>query len=85
MASRSWAPLYGLDGLTLGERLRRARKRLGLQSQEVAASIECPLAQMSRWENDTTIPMLPNFAALAARYQVPMEALFWGPLPEAQS
>lgn len=76
------APIYGIDGLTLGERLRRVRKRKGLQAQHVASSAEIRPEQITRWENDHTIPELPSFASLADFYGIPMNVLFWGPLPD---
>jgi transcriptional regulator with XRE-family HTH domain len=76
-------PLYGLDGLTLGERLRRVRKRTGRQAQEVASSIEVRHEALSRWENDQHIPELPAFSALAEYYGISMDELLWGSLTES--
>ena len=72
------APLYGVDGLTLGERLRRLRRASGKTAKQVAFSIEESDSQLSRWENDQSIPLLPSFASLAEHYGVPMERLYWG-------
>jgi transcriptional regulator with XRE-family HTH domain len=73
--------LYGIDGLTLGERLRRARLKARRTALDIAFAIEMRSEQVSRWEHDVCIPSLPAFAALAEQYHVPMDALFWGPLP----
>ena len=79
---RQRMPLYGLDGLTLGERLRRARRRTGRTATRIAASLGMPMEQLSRWENDHTVPGLPAYAALAGQYGLPMDVLFWGPLEQ---
>lgn len=73
--------IYGLDGLTLGERLRRARRRSGRKQTELAFSAETTAFEISRWENDHSMPSLYAFASLAEKLGVPMEQLFWGPLP----
>lgn len=71
----------GIDGLTLGERLRRARRRLGLEQTDVAAATAITTYTLSRLENDHHEPLLSSFAALAAHYGVPLDALYHGPLP----
>ena len=70
--------IYGLDGLTLGERIRRARRRLGRQAQDVAWSAEVRAEEVSRWETDRCVPSLYAFAALAEALGLCMHQLYWG-------
>jgi transcriptional regulator with XRE-family HTH domain len=71
-----------MDGLTLGERIKRARKRDGRQQGALAASAEINVFELSRWENDRCVPTLYAFAALADALQISMGTLYSGPLPD---
>lgn len=72
--------IYGLDGLTLGERIRRARRGQKRTQREVAFSAELNPFQVLRWETDQCVPSLYAFASLADHLGISMERLYWGPL-----
>ena len=70
--------MRGMDGLTLGERIRRIRRKTDRTQIEVAFSAEVNLFAWSRWENDQVIPNLYHFAAIADCLGVTMDLLYWG-------
>lgn len=61
--------------MTIGERLRKARKRLG--KTQTAVATECGVKQptVHAWEDDQCLPELPKFAKVAASYAIDVDHL----------
>jgi len=66
-----------LDGLTLGQRLRKLRTDSGKTLTQVANSIEVNQGMVSNWEVDRVCPNVYHFASLAEHFDVSMDYLWW--------
>lgn len=51
---------------TLGQRIKAARARRGLNQQSLADSLGVTIQSISQWENDRTVPTYDNLEALRA-------------------
>jgi len=58
--------LYGVDGMTMGQRIRKARIRKMLTLREFARIMEVGIGSVSRWENGEASPRPETLAKLAA-------------------
>jgi transcriptional regulator with XRE-family HTH domain len=65
--------------MTVGERLRKARKRLGLTQQEMADKLDCTQPTIADWETGRVLPRTQDIRAVADAYKLEPEQL----LPEA--
>lgn len=54
--------------MTLGELLRKARKRLKKDQLEIATELEKTQPTVSAWENDTAVPGLRDLSKVAKAY-----------------
>jgi transcriptional regulator with XRE-family HTH domain len=77
----------GLDGSTLGERLRMAREARGINQVEIAETCECSRAAVSQWELGQTQPSFDSVNRVANMLRLPTEWLMngRGKPPEFQS
>lgn len=75
----------GADTVTLGMRLRVARKAHGLAGRHLAELVKVAPSQVSRWEQDAAIPTPHALIRLAQTLELPASELFalaGIPLPE---
>jgi transcriptional regulator with XRE-family HTH domain len=70
-ADRLWPRVLAFLGydptppaLTLGERLRAARRRQGLSIKRLARALPCDEGTAAKWEADQAIPVEPHRQAL---------------------
>lgn len=61
--------------MTIGERLRRARKRLGKTQIQIAVELGKTQATVSGWESDDVLPELRALRQVAEAYGIRPEAL----------
>jgi len=69
--------LYNVD-MTLGKRLKVARKKCGLTQEQIADKFDISPAAVSSWERDKTVPELAKLPALWKTLKVPPEWLLDG-------
>lgn len=65
--------------MTVGERLQKARKRLGKTQAEIASELGCTQPTVHAWETDENLPRTKEVRAVAEAYGLRPELL----LPEA--
>ncbi len=65
--------------MTVGERLKKARERLGKTQAEVAAELGCTQPTIHAWESDDNLPRTKEVRAVATVYGLKPEQL----LPES--
>lgn len=79
---RRWKPpIYGRDGMTVGQRMKLAREQRGIKAIDVSRRFKVWAEQLSHWEGDYKMPNLVIFAELARYYGVSVDEMYWGPLP----
>lgn len=61
--------------MTLGEKLREARRQFGWSQEELAGKLYVTRAAIAKWETDGGIPDMPNLKVLAALLQVSIDWL----------
>jgi transcriptional regulator with XRE-family HTH domain len=62
-------------GMTVPERLKRARKKLGKSQQQIANEVGCTQPLVSQWENGDGLPPTERVRAVAAAYGLRPELL----------
>lgn len=65
-------------GMTVGERLRKARERLRKRQADIAAELDCTQPTVAAWEADDALPRTADVRAVAKAYGLKPEQL----LPE---
>lgn len=70
------------DGL--GDRMRKARKRSGVEQSVIAETIGVSPATISHWERGRGRPRLSDYKEIARLLRVPYEWLLTGQYPEAE-
>ena len=71
-----------IPAFTVGDRLRKAREKTGLDQGEFAEEIGVSRGTVSNYEGDKTEGFKrPYVAAWAIRADVPVEWLLWGKVP----
>lgn len=63
---------------TIGNRIRKSRKALGLTQNEVAKAVGVKESAVSQWENDSTEPSGRNLNTLCQILQTSVEYLLYG-------
>ena len=61
--------------MTLGEKLKEARKQAGLSQEQLAEQLIISRSAISKWESDLGIPDIENLRALAEHLNISMESL----------
>ena len=61
--------------MTLGEKLKAARKKAGLSQEELAKKVSVSRQAITKWENNKGIPDVENLKALAALFDVSVDYL----------
>jgi transcriptional regulator with XRE-family HTH domain len=69
--------IYGLE-MTVGQRMRRARKKLGKTQAEMAAEVGREQPTIHEWETDKSLPRTADVRKVAQAYGLRPEQL----LPE---
>ncbi len=67
------------DGVKLGERIREARKNIGLNQTELGAAVGVEIKTISRWEAGTREPRASDISKLASALHVTEDELLNGP------
>lgn len=77
------AALYAI-GMTLGNRIKSARKKIGLTQKEVGQYFGISGQAVSQWERDTVAPEIDKLGKLSRVLKIPAEWLLSGdgPPPE---
>lgn len=71
------------NGLKLGERIREARRKIGLNQTELGKAIGVEIKTISRWETDLSEPRVSDIAKLAQALNVTEDELLNGPKNES--
>lgn len=61
--------------MTLGEKLKAARKKAGLSQDELAKKLSVSRQAITKWENNKGIPDVENLKALSALFDVSVDYL----------
>ena len=61
--------------MTLGEKLKAARKKAGLSQEELAKKLSVSRQAITKWENNKGIPDVENLKALSALFDVSVDYL----------
>ena len=61
--------------MTLGEKLREARKRMGLSQEQLAEKLCISRQAVTKWESDKGIPDIDNLKSLAALFNTSIDYL----------
>ena len=61
--------------MTLGEKLKEARKQAGLSQEQLAEQLIISRSAIAKWESDLGIPDIENLRALAEHLNISMESL----------
>ena len=61
--------------MTLGERIREERKRIGLSQEQLAEHIGVSRQTVYKWENEQAMPDLKNLQKLAEAFHQKVEQL----------
>ena len=69
--------------LTLGEKIKAARKRIGMTQQETANSIQTSFSTYRRWEKNQNVPNMKELSKIATTLQIPVSTLYDEP-PQQQ-
>ena len=56
--------------MLLGEKLKKARKNIGMSQNEVAEELMLSRQTISKWENNVCLPDLENFQRICKLYKV---------------
>lgn len=64
--------------MTLGKRIKAARKRFGITQREIAKEFDISPAAVSSWERDETVPEFDKLGRLALVLKVPDSWLIKG-------
>lgn len=56
--------------ILLGEKLKNARKQMGMSQNEVAEKLMLSRQTISKWENNICLPDLENFQRICKLYEV---------------
>lgn len=56
--------------MLLGEKLKEARKRIGMSQNEVAEKLMISRQTISKWENNSCLPDLENFQRICKLYKI---------------
>jgi transcriptional regulator with XRE-family HTH domain len=73
------AKLVGAGGaMKMQERIRRARRRVGLSQAGLAAAIDVRRSAVSNWESADVLPSMQNLLAIAKACRVSLEWLGTG-------
>lgn len=70
--------LYNARPMSLGKRIRAARKHIGLTQEDVAHAVGISPPAVSSWERDETVPDFDNLVRLPAILKVPAGWLLQG-------
>ena len=62
---------------SIGNRLRKARKRAGLTQEEVAKELDVTRSVIARYESELNDPPTENIVKLAEMYGVSADYLLW--------
>jgi transcriptional regulator with XRE-family HTH domain len=65
--------------MTLGEKLKEARKQAGLSQEQLAEQLIISRSAIAKWESDLGIPDIENLRALAEHLNISMESLLDDP------
>ena len=58
--------------MTTGQRIRNARKKLGLTQSELAKRLEVPFQSISQWERDIRNPKIETLQRIADALKIPI-------------
>ncbi|MDD7319247.1 MAG: helix-turn-helix transcriptional regulator [Prevotellaceae bacterium] len=64
--------------MTLGERIKLARKVAGISQEELAKKIGTRQSQVTRWETNKATPRIETLAKIAEVTGVPLSELWYG-------
>ena len=64
--------------MTLGERIKNYRKKLGLSQEELAEKINVSRQAITKWENDSGIPDIDNLISLSKIMRISLDELVMG-------
>ena len=74
-----------LNPTSIGQRLKMARKSVGLTHEQVCQVFKCKRTTVSNWENDKNLPETAKLAQLAEMYRVSIDWLLGvGPGPNEE-
>jgi len=61
--------------MTLGKRLRAARKRVGMSQEQLARELHVSRQAVTKWESDAGIPDIENLRAIARIFGVSIDSM----------
>lgn len=64
--------------MTLGERIRNYRKKLGLSQEQFAEKINVSRQAITKWENDSGIPDIDNLISISKIMGISLDELVMG-------
>ena len=64
--------------MTLGERIKLARKVAGISQEELAKKIGTRQSQVTRWETNKATPRIETLAKITEVTGVPLSELWYG-------
>ena len=82
--SASWYFYSEVEKMTIGERLKMARKQAGLTQAQLAEKIGVPFQSISQWEHDSRTPNMESLNKLANALGCHVFWLFYGDLASVQ-
>ena len=62
--------------MTIGDNIKRERKKIRLKQSELAEALETDISTISRWENNKNLPNADSIAKIAQKLNVPVSALY---------
>jgi len=64
--------------MTLGERIKNYRQRIGLSQEELAEKLNVSRQAITKWENDSGIPDIDNLISLSKVMKISLDELVMG-------
>lgn len=61
--------------MLLGEKLKVARKKIGMSQNEVAENLRISRQTISKWENNVCLPDLENFQKICKLYKIDVNTI----------
>lgn len=69
---------------TIGERLQKLRKKMGLTQEDIAEKVNVSAQAVSKWENDISVPDITILPELADLFHISLDELLGREIPKTE-